>query len=333
MRYEITKLDRVDKALVAAKDFIEIKGIDSYLAAYNAFAKEHKLGLKLVNKIQKKRVIAARRMGQFLEKIPKKREKGSSKKRTSLQSLPSQINKKQSHKLQTISKTPEKEILEIEHDIEEQDKEITVDKIYTEIKNKQKKEKIEEQKKKIAKNHKEEIINNVKKYDIIVIDPPWKYGREYDAKDSRVASPYPELGTLEIGKLFEDKILTSNNSIMWLWTTHKFINDAMVLMKGWGFEYKAILVWDKEKMGMGSWLRMQCEFCLLGIKGKPIWNVRDMRDIIREARTTHSTKPNVLYDLIDKNWGKEFLKMDFFSRKKREGWDVYGDEVNGGNKK
>jgi len=96
-------------------------------------------------------------------------------------------------------------------------------------------------------------------------------------------------------------------------------------MEHWDFEYKGILVWDKEKLGMGSWLRMQCEFCLLGVKGKPLWNLSNERDIIREARNNHSRKPDSFYSMIENLCiGR---KLDYFSRQKRKGWDSFGDEI------
>ena len=77
-----------------------------------------------------------------------------------------------------------------------------------------------------------------------------------------------------------------------------------------------------------DFIKKQCEFCLLGIKGKPIWTATDFRDIIREQKIKqHSAKPESFYTLVDKYCiGR---KLDYFARKKREGWDVYGDEVNG----
>jgi N6-adenosine-specific RNA methylase IME4 len=159
-------------------------------------------------------------------------------------------------------------------------------------------------------------------YDIIVIDPPWNYGREYDPEGSRVANPYPEMNQEEL-KLIE--IPSAENCIMWLWTTHAFMMDARELLKHWGFEYKATMVWDKEKIGMGSWLRMQCEFCLLGIKGKPLWYSKDIRDIIREPRREHSRKPEGFYGMIDNGFvGK---KLDYFSRAERDGWSVMGNDL------
>ncbi|MCX6750447.1 MAG: MT-A70 family methyltransferase, partial [Candidatus Pacearchaeota archaeon] len=69
----------------------------------------------------------------------------------------------------------------------------------------------------------------------------------------------------------------------------------------------------------------QTEFCLLGIKGRPEWNLTNERDIIREARREHSRKPESFYQMIEKlNTGK---KIDYFGRYKRNGWDIYGNEI------
>jgi len=192
---------------------------------------------------------------------------------------------------------------------------------FSQVKKLKRKQKIEEQKLEIEENIKKNPL--LDEYDVIVIDPPWAYDREYDPESSRVASPYPEMNFEELKNI---KLPTKENCVMWLWTTHKFIWEAKELLKEWGFEYKAILVWNKEKMGIGHWLRMQCEFCLLAVKGNPIWFSTDTRDILNEARTSHSTKPQGFYSIVEKICvGK---KLDYFARKPREGWDVYGDEIN-----
>lgn len=189
----------------------------------------------------------------------------------------------------------------------------------TEEKKEERKEKIEEVKKKIEQENL--IITNL--YDVIVIDPPWEYGREYDPEGSRVASPYPEMSFDELCNI---EIPAKDNCVIWLWTTHQFIWEARELLRMWGFEYKAILTWDKEQMGMGHWLRMQCEFCLLGIKGNPLWDIKDLRDIIRSKRREHSRKPPEFYEMIQKNFTGKFT--DYFSREKfSDKWDCYGAET------
>ncbi len=160
------------------------------------------------------------------------------------------------------------------------------------------------------------------KFEVLVIDPPWNYGREYSPDSSRIANPYPEMTQ---GELLDMEIPSADDCVLFLWTTHAFIWDAKELMEEWGFEKKAVLVWDKEKMGMGAWFRMQCEFCLVGIKGKPIWNNTKWRDIIKEGRREHSRKPDVFYEMVNEiTVGR---KLDYFSRESRDGWTSYGNET------
>lgn len=159
-------------------------------------------------------------------------------------------------------------------------------------------------------------------YNVVIIDPPWPYGTEYDKETRRVASPYKEM---TIDKLSGMMIPSHKDCVLWLWTTHKFLLDAFTLASTWGFEYKITMVWDKERLGMGLWLRCQAEFCLLCVKGKPKWNLTNERDIIRATRREHSRKPDEFYSMVKKLCvGK---KVDMFGREKREGFDVWGNET------
>lgn len=160
-------------------------------------------------------------------------------------------------------------------------------------------------------------------FEVIVIDPPWNYGTQFNSSGRRVANPYPEMTQDELKAL---EIPATENSVMFLWTTHRFIWDAKELLDTWGFEYRSMLVWNKQKIGMGDLFRMQCEFCLVGIKGKPIFqDNRSIRDIIEEPRREHSRKPDAFYDLVDALCVGR--KLDYFSREQRAGWWSYGNDT------
>jgi N6-adenosine-specific RNA methylase IME4 len=161
-------------------------------------------------------------------------------------------------------------------------------------------------------------------FDVIAIDPPWNYGTQYDAGGRRVGNPYPEMTQSE---LLSMKVPSADNAIMFLWTTQRFIWDAKELLSAWGFEYRNVIVWDKQSIGMGDLFRMQCEFCLVGIKGKPtIDNNHAHRDIIQEQRREHSRKPDAFYKMVDELCVGR--KLDFFSRQQRDGWVTFGNETN-----
>ena len=117
-----------------------------------------------------------------------------------------------------------------------------------------------------------------------------------------------------------------DDAVVLLWTTHKFLPDAFEILKEWGMDYKATLVWNKEKIGMGAWFRMQCEFCIVGIKGKPYWENTTFRDILNDPRREHSRKPDLFFEMIEKiTMGR---RLEYFSREKRNGWEVFGNDIN-----
>jgi N6-adenosine-specific RNA methylase IME4 len=201
--------------------------------------------------------------------------------------------------------------------------EVSISTAYKEIKKAEKKTEREQQIAEQRKAIEEGAIDMPQGvFEVVVMDPPWNYGREYDPDTSRVANPYPEMPQSE---LLAMEPPFAADCALFLWTTHAFIWDAKELMTKWGFDYKATLVWDKQKMGMGKWLRMQCEFCLVGVKGKPTWENTKWRDIIHEARREHSRKPEAFYEMVEEiTIGR---RLDYFSREQRKGWANYGNDT------
>lgn len=207
--------------------------------------------------------------------------------------------------------------------------EVSINAAYKEIKKEEKKEerdkKIEEVKQKIEN---ENLASIDKKYHVIAIDPPWAYNEkggfssdDYDAQNNRGAVDYP---TMTVEQIKNINIPSADDCVMFLWTTHAFLKDSFDILKHWGFDYKATIVWDKVKMGMGRNIRMQVEFCLLGVKGKPIIQGSSERDIITEPRREHSRKPEAFYEMVDRMCIGN--KLDYFSRQNRENWEHYGAE-------
>jgi len=208
--------------------------------------------------------------------------------------------------------------------------EISINQAYQEIKKEEKKaeriELIEQQIEDIEQGLLPELEGL---FDVISVDPPWPYEGEsknltsFDAVGRRVANPYPEMSIEDIKKI---EMPLMNDSVVLLWTTHRFLPDAFEILKEWNLDYKATLVWNKEKIGMGAWFRMQCEFCLVGVKGKPYWNNTIFRDILNEPRREHSRKPDSFFNMIEQiTLGR---RLEYFSREKRNGWEVFGNDIN-----
>jgi len=161
------------------------------------------------------------------------------------------------------------------------------------------------------------------KFNVIVVDPPWKPTVEYNAEGWRGEGDYPTMDYEELKKI---KLPTEENCVLWLWSIDYFLNEALQLIKEWGFERKSTLVWVKDKMGLGHWLRNQHEYCFLAVRGKPVFHGENIPSVLHAARRKHSEKPDEFYALVEKASPYK-AKLDYFSRKKRGGWQCYGDEV------
>jgi len=189
----------------------------------------------------------------------------------------------------------------------------------SEIKARLRKEKIEQQKEEI-KNGGGSLPQGV--FEVIVIDPPWGYGTEYDPNGRRAANPYPEMSLEQIAAL---AIPSADDCILWLWTTHKFMRNSFALLDAWGFRDVMIVTWVKDRMGLGTWLRSKSEFCIMAVKGKPTIELTNQTTVIYGKLREHSRKPDEFYEMVDSLCVGR--KLDYFSREKRDGWEQFGNDV------
>jgi len=166
------------------------------------------------------------------------------------------------------------------------------------------------------------VVDPGGKYDTVIIDPPWPYGTKYNATGRRAANPYPEMSIEEISNLDTH---TKDDSIIWLWTTHKFLRHSFALLDTWEFRDVSILTWVKDRMGLGTWLRSQTEFCIMAVKGKPVIDLSSQTTVIYGAMREHSRKPDEFYDMVKELCPGSIL--DWFSREAREGIASGGKEV------
>jgi ParB/RepB/Spo0J family partition protein len=163
-------------------------------------------------------------------------------------------------------------------------------------------------------------------YRVIVADPAWPYGNEYDAEYRRVTSPYLEMSLGEICALPVGSI-AHEDAILWLWTTNAFMQNAFTVLNAWGFEPKTILTWAKDRMGIGLWLRGQTEHCILATRGQPVVTLSKQTTLLNAPLRAHSQKPVEFYDLVESLCPAPRY-ADLFSRyRHNDKWDCHGDEA------
>lgn len=164
------------------------------------------------------------------------------------------------------------------------------------------------------------------KYRTIVVDPPWPIAKiKRRVRPNQKEMDYPmmtldEIKALNIGGISDDV------AHCFLWTIDKYLFDSKEILESWGFNYHCTLAWNKTNGISLYGINRRVEFVLVGLKGKH--EAYSSRKTIPAAFTAkssrHSAKPQEFYDYLSVLDGP---KVDIFARNEREGWDVWGNEV------
>lgn len=178
----------------------------------------------------------------------------------------------------------------------------------------------------------------MKKYQIILADPPWSY-RDQGCQGT-MANHYKGMKIEDICNLPIGKI-ADKNCVLFLWATYPMLKEALQVIEAWGFIYKTIAFqWIKLNpksktpfYGLGRWTRGNTEPCLLATKGKPKRVSKSVFQLIQEPRGKHSQKPNQarvkIRKLCGDIWdGVDINRIELFAREKTDWFgDVWGNEV------
>lgn len=175
-----------------------------------------------------------------------------------------------------------------------------------------------------------------KKYQIILADPPWPYSSDPNSKRGiwGLADQQYETMDMEDLKKLPVSNLADNNCILFMWATFPNLQQALDLMKAWGFTFKTVaFVWEKldktnntpKKYGLGWYTRSNCEIVMLGRKGKFFRNSASVQQIIKSTISKHSQKPDEVRKRILKLCG-DLPRIELFARTPIHGWDVWGND-------
>jgi N6-adenosine-specific RNA methylase IME4 len=115
--------------------------------------------------------------------------------------------------------------------------------------------------------------------------------------------------------------------VLFLWATSPLLPAAGTVMAAWGFDYKACLVWVKDRApGLGWWINTRHELLLVGARGQTT-PIEKVDSVIEATVAGHSRKPIEAYAAIDCMFPPGLRRVEVFARAKRPGWDAWGNEV------
>lgn len=186
------------------------------------------------------------------------------------------------------------------------------------------------------------------KYNVILADAPWqvKAGRPlsgytlvdgvqvWSSNDNKSRELNYDSMTVEAIKKMPIKDLAADDCHLYFWTTNGYLGRAFEVIEAWGFKYSTTLVWAKNARGggLGGNFKITTEFLLFATRGSlkakeqhvGTWfNVK--REYDERGKPQHSRKPSFFHELIEKVSPGPYLEL--FARREREGWAVFGNQV------
>ena len=158
----------------------------------------------------------------------------------------------------------------------------------------------------------------------VLVDVPFSF----DNKATRATTADNHYRTMNLEELKSYSFPHDQESCLLLfWSTNATIPESLSIIESWRFQYKGMITWIKPHMGLGNYARNASEQLIVAVKGKV--KVKDhsiLTWFISETRE-HSRKPEQQYDIAERLGFPPYLEL--FARRKRNGWESIGDQING----
>lgn len=169
-------------------------------------------------------------------------------------------------------------------------------------------------------------------YGRILVDPPWRF-LNYSAKgEAKNPIAHYDCMTLDELKALPVNHLAAPDCAMAMWAVAPMIPEALELLDAWGFQFKSMAAWAKQSstgqkwaFGTGYIFRSAAEFIIVGTRGAPRVRSRSVRNLIVAPVREHSRKPDDLHAMMEELYDGPGCEL--FGREQREGWDVWGNQV------
>jgi N6-adenosine-specific RNA methylase IME4 len=169
----------------------------------------------------------------------------------------------------------------------------------------------------------------------VLADPPWRFDHRTGkiSPEHRRLSRYDTMSGKEIAALPVADVMEAR-SHCYLWVPNALLAEGLAVLEGWGFDYKANLVWHKVRAdggsdgrGVGFYFRNVTELVLFGVRGRmrTLTPARSQVNLLASRKREHSRKPDELYSIIEACSPGPYVEL--FARYPRAGWTGWGDEA------
>jgi len=184
-----------------------------------------------------------------------------------------------------------------------------------------------------------ELKKHFGKYDIVYLDPPWKYFGSI-TKDGAAGKHYDMMPDEEIYNMPIKELFRSKNGACFVWATGPKLPQAVKAIERWGLHYRNVAqVWVKTRKDgqiigaqgpRATCVKQNAEYLLFATKNKkgkplPLLNEK-IRQVLEHKKGAHSEKPAIIRDIICELYG-DVPKIELFCRHNPKGWTTWGNQV------
>lgn len=167
------------------------------------------------------------------------------------------------------------------------------------------------------------------KYRVLTADPAWPFGDKLPGAKRGAEKHYKVMSIDDICAFTLPPL--EDDAHLVLWRVASMQEEALRVVRAWGFTPKSELVWKKltkhgkRWFGMGRQVRMEHEIAIIATRGRPKVYSRSVRSIFEAPAGRHSEKPEAFYDLVETLYHGPYVEL--FARRQRPGWTCLGDEA------
>lgn len=165
------------------------------------------------------------------------------------------------------------------------------------------------------------------KYRCIVIDPPWhikKIDRDVRPNQGQFLD-YPTMTLDQIRALPVPDLAHIDGCHLYLWTTQKYLPDALALLVSWEFHYQCLMTWVKPSgFTPYSWM-YNTEHVIFARRGNLPLLQNGLKLSIEAPTSGHSVKPDAFFERVLQASPEPRLEM--FARQSHDGFKAWGNEV------
>ena len=176
----------------------------------------------------------------------------------------------------------------------------------------------------------------------IAADVPWNHRSNSIAKPGRNPRRHYDCLSLEQIASLPVKDVAARDAYLWFWVPSPFlvIGAHILIMRTWGFAPTAMgFVWLKTNprvqgpfftegdlsRGTGHTTRKNCEYVVLGRRGRPKRLARDVFEIVVAPRREPSRKPDEVHARIARYCAGP--RLELFARASRPEWTTWGAQA------